>query len=60
LYFFISKSCIAGPVWKVTAVTFHIGPLTDYLEEKKYNLSHIHLIPPDDGLQIGPKHVEAR
>jgi hypothetical protein len=45
----------SGHGWKGT---FHPGPPTDDLEEKQYYLPHIHLLPPDDGLQMGPKHVE--
>jgi hypothetical protein len=26
----------------------------------KYHLPHIYILPPDDGLQMGPKHVEVR
>jgi hypothetical protein len=36
-----------------------VGGPADNLEVKKYHLPHIHLLPPDDGLQIGPKHVQA-
>jgi hypothetical protein len=35
------------------------GPPTDQLGKKQYHLPHIHLLPPDDGLQMGPKHVVA-
>jgi hypothetical protein len=44
---------VGGPRWE-----FHAGPLTVDLEDKYY-LPHIRLLPPDDGLQMGPIHVEA-
>jgi hypothetical protein len=32
------------------------GPLT--VKYNQYNLPHIYILPPDDGLLIRPKHVE--
>jgi hypothetical protein len=36
---------------------FRTGPPTDDLN--KYRLPHTHLLPPNDGLQLSPKYVEA-
>jgi hypothetical protein len=38
---------------------FHPNPPTDHCKKNKHNLPHIHLLPPDDGPQMGSKHVEA-
>jgi hypothetical protein len=51
LFVFLLSRLLKGP--------FHPGPLTDDLHKNKYHLPHIHLLPPDDGLQMGPKQVEA-
>jgi hypothetical protein len=48
-------------MWQMVFVFFlsrSVGGPADR-QKNKYNLSHIHLRPPDDGLQMGPKHVEA-
>jgi hypothetical protein len=39
---FTSKTSVHGPGWKGTP----------------YHLLHIYVLPPDDGLKMGPKHVE--
>jgi hypothetical protein len=53
-------------MWKILFVFFlsglsaglQAGRQATY-KKNKYNLPRIHLLPPDDGLKMGPKHVEA-
>jgi hypothetical protein len=35
------------------------GPGSRRLKKNKYHLPPIHFLPPDDGLQMGPKYVQA-
>jgi hypothetical protein len=53
---FSCQSSVGGPGWKLT---FNPGQPSDHLEEKQTPLPNIHLLPPDDGLQMGPKPVKA-
>jgi hypothetical protein len=55
VFVFFFKSSISGPGW---TFPFHPGPLTDDLKEKQLLLATLHLLPPDDGLQMGSKNVE--
>jgi hypothetical protein len=34
------------------------GPPTDEIQVKKLPLAKLYTLPPDDGLQVDPKHVE--
>jgi hypothetical protein len=57
LFIFTTPLHASGPF-----VTHHqeVTP-TDFLEINKYHFAiyiYIYILPPDDGLQIAPKHVE--
>jgi hypothetical protein len=58
MVFFSSNWIFGRPGWKGTEDSFCPGLPTDHLEEKKVPSATIYSRPPDDGPQMGPKHVQ--
>jgi hypothetical protein len=51
---------ICGKLYCTVHCILHTVQLTVNQKYNKYHLPHIHILPPDDGLLIRPKHVEVR
>jgi hypothetical protein len=45
-------------VWQMVYV-FLLSGLSVGVDGTIYHLAHTHLLPPDDGIHMGPKHAEA-
>jgi hypothetical protein len=56
---FTFKATACAPGCEGTAVPSHPGAQTVDLEVKQVPFATLHTRPPDDRLQMGPKHVQA-